>query len=490
MNDSPFTVEFSQPERHKHKAQIKKILRIASNSQQIQLAKKAIVTTEEGSQARLALAEKIDRLDPEVRNAKSRFFAIGAIRSGKTFLYLALLCFLCKIFPKSRWLVVRKSSTVLMKTTIPSFELVVRNSQGLYWKRSDKEYYCQFPNGSRVYFMSEGFDSDPKLTKFLGLECNGAFLDQMDELREETYTMVSSRLGSWYGCEGGIIPPILLFGSTNPTWNWFKKLIYDPFKKGTISDDFDIIDLLPSDNPSVTEDQWKNWELLPPDEYARLIRGVWDIEVKGQFMSSFAQSRHVAHADIPLDWKFDIVLSFDFNVDPMTCVMGQTDYRNFIHFNIEFRQNDSDTYALCEAIKPMISGKEHTVVVTGDASGSNRISGTRGHINQYQIIKEQLGLSWEQFKVPKANPYIADSRTFCNALLHRLPILFSPSMEYTIKDMMFTLCDVDREGNLLIKKTGHNQFLGIDNKLVGHHLDNIRYFFHATFTDYLEIPKS
>jgi hypothetical protein len=93
--------------------------------------------------------------------------------------------------------------------------------------------------------------------------------------------------------------------------------------------------------------------------------------------------------------------------------------------------------------------------------------------------------------VGAVNPGIADSRTFCNALLYRLPtILFSPGMEHTINDMMFTLCATNKDGDLEIKKTGMNEFLSIDNKHIGHLCECVRYFLHTTFTDYLEIPKS
>lgn len=484
------TASFTDPRQEKHRQIIKRVLKTCSNSQQLQLAKKAIVETIEGSQERIALAEKIDRLQPLVDDELKYFFAGGAIRGGKTFVYIALMSALCKIYPKSRWIIIRKSTAVLQKTSIPSTELVLKNSEGLYWKRNDREYFVQFPNGSRIYFMSEGYDSDKNLTKFLGLECNGVLLEQMEELQEKTYVMVKTRLGSWLGVEGPM-PPSLLFGTFNPTYGWVKKQIYDPHKIGKLDKHTSFTELLPTDNPFVTDDQFRNWETLPPDEYARLIKGMWDIEVKGQFMNQFSKDRHVAHRDIPLDWKLDIILSFDFNVDPMTCIIGQTNYNNAIFFIGEIRQEDSDTYAMCAAIKPIIAGREHTVKVTGDASGKNRMSGTRGHINQYQIIKEQLGLSWDQFMVPSVNPGIADSRTFCNALLYRLPIiLFSPSMEHTIKDMMFTLCSTNKEGDLEIKKTGMNEFLSIDNKHIGHLLDCVRYFLHTTFTDYLEIPKS
>jgi len=504
---SDFTVNFEKPEQFKHREQIKTVLKTASQSQQLQLLQKKIGTTEEGSIERQLMAEKIAELSPLVKSGKKYFFGIGAIRSGKTFLYLALICFFCKFYPRSRWLVVRKSSSVLLKTTVPSFELVVAQSEGLYWKKNDREFYCQFPNGSRVYFMSEGYESDKNLTKFLGLECNGAFLDQMDELQAETYVMVLSRLGSWYGVDGPM-PPLLMFGSTNPTFNWFKRLIYDPWKKflaGQLDtsnveemqktlyspEAFDIIELLPENNPFVTDDQKENWEHLPPDDYARLIRGAWDIAVTGQFCTSFSSAKHISPVELSIDTHFEIVLSFDFNVDPMTCTISQTDKSTFFRIIKELRIENSDTPAMCDAIRPIIAGREHTVMVTGDASGKNRMSGLRGHISHYQVIKQELGLDWGQFEVPSVNPFISDSRMHMNAILHSLPeFLISPSCEYTIQDLKFVLCDINREGDLEIKKTGINPHLGIDNKKLGHLLDTVRYALNVCFPGYVHIHRS
>ena len=173
----------------------------------------------------------------------------------------------------------------------------------------------------------------------------------------------------------------------------------------------------------------------------------------------------------------------------MTCVLAQTDYHSFIRVIKEFRIPDSDTYGMCEAIKPYILGYEPNTIVTGDASGKNRMAGTKGHINNYQIIKEQLGVT--RFQVPSVNPLISDSRPFFNSLLQRLPeFVLDESCEYSIKDLKYVLVGTDPDGNMGIQKAGINEYLGVDNKTLGHLLDCLRYLAHTTFTDWLSIPKS
>jgi len=52
----------------------------------------------------------------------------GAIRGGKTFAGLGALLLLCKMYPKSKWCVVRESYKKLELNTIPSFKKICPQS--------------------------------------------------------------------------------------------------------------------------------------------------------------------------------------------------------------------------------------------------------------------------------------------------------------------------------------------------------------------------
>ncbi len=477
-------------------------LKILSESQQLSLALKRLPQLEVGTPEHSALTEKIEALDwkvngkrdeageriPETANYKY-FFLGGAIRGTKTVTTMAAGLAICKFFPGCRGHIIRKSNKNLV-LAIQSMEKLLKGSTGLYWKRGQQEYYVQLKNGSRIYFTTEAFDTDKQLTKFLGMEMNWVLFEQLEEMREETFTRVMGRLGSYYGLKGPI-PPIILLATFNPTYGWLKKKIYDPWKKGELKAPYYYLELLPQDNPYVTEDQWQSWKNLPEDEYQRMIEGQWDIKIKNQFCYAFDPKRNIAKEKMEIDYRYDIWLSFDFNVDPMTAILGQTDECTSLKILHEFRIPDSDTYSMCEAIRPFIAGMEHIVKVTGDASGKNRMAGTRGHINHYEIIKEQFGLTNAQFKLPGSNPFISDSRVFVNALLQRLPeCLINESCEHLLNDIRFVQVDMDREGNIAIKKTGSNEALGVDNSKIGHLLDTFRYISHATFTNWLKVHHS
>ena len=432
--------------------------------------------------------EKLNELKKEAEDCLLYFFYGGAIRGGKTTIALALLVILCKMFPKSKWAVIRKSMPRLKETTIPALEKMVGRT-GVYWKRSQAEYFCQFDNGSRIYFIAENYEQDKQLAKFLGMEMNGFLLEQMEELREEGYNMILSRAGSHYGVVGAMPPPLVL-GTFNPTFAWVKRVIYDPWEKSKLEAPYSFTEALPDDNPWVTDAQWRVWETLDDDTYNRMIKGKWNIDVKKAFLWAFNKDRNTKPG-LKLNFNEPIWISFDFNVDPMTCVIGQTDHQTYLRVTHAFKVPNSDTYDLCEKIKPIIEGWEHMVYVTGDASGKNRISGSKGHLNHYQIIRDELGLIDDQFKLLIVNPLISENRVFMNSLLQKFPeFLIDESLEELIKDVQFTVTDIDKDGEVSIKKTGTNEYLSVDNKTLGHLMDCLRYFATITLHKWVNIPRS
>lgn len=412
----------------------------------------------------------------------------GGIRGGKTFGALAILIILCKAFPKSRWGVVRKSMPAI-QNAINSTKKVIANSPNVYWKLGQKESFVQFDNGSRIYFLAENYAQDKQHTKFLGMEMNGFLFEQLEEITEAGFNMIKSRAGSWYNVTGAMPPPLILT-NFNPTFGWVKKYIYDSWRKGELKWYQKYFPALAKDNPFVTPEQWRMWSTLDADTKARMIDGEWDIEVKKAFLHSFKADRHVKR-NIEVNWNDYIYLSFDFNVDPMTCVLFQTDGRTYFRVPLSWKEANSDTYALCRKIKPLIQGKEHLVRVTGDASGKNRISGTDGAINQYQIIQQELGLKTTQFILPKFNPPISDRRVLSNSVIEHIDdFCIDERNEALIKDCQFTTVSHDVNGDLAIDKKGINEYTGEDNRLMGHLMDCLTYGIIVKFHDFVKIPKS
>ena len=138
------------------------------------------------------------------------------------------------------------------------------------------------------------------------------------------------------------------------------------------------------DNPSLPPEYLAAMDSLDELTRAVFVNGDWDVsDVERPFAYAFNKFKTVK-SNVAIHPNEPIILSFDFNVDPITCVAGQS-YGDKIRIIREFRLKNSDIYRLCETIR--IEFGDRLFIVTGDASGANRSAMTRGAVNYYTIIK-------------------------------------------------------------------------------------------------------
>ena len=129
----------------------------------------------------------------------NRFLGIGgAVRGGKTFVCLAAWAiFAARMYPGSRWHIIRKDMPTLQDTTIPSMQKILPDNQIHYKYLKDKSnYHIRFSNGSKIFFKGENLLRDRELKAFNGLETNGIFLEQAEELSERLLQKAIERAGS------------------------------------------------------------------------------------------------------------------------------------------------------------------------------------------------------------------------------------------------------------------------------------------------------
>lgn len=171
-----------------------------------------------------------------------------------------------------------------------------------------------------------------------------------------------------------------------------------------------------------------------------------------------------------------LTVSFDFNKDPMTCIIGQSlSVRQLAVFD-ELKLQNGSTPELCEMLMAKYPDWLGRIIVTGDASGNNRNPLVRGGLNHYIIIKKALGIKDYQFKVRKANLSHINSRILCNSVLQNAEFTISPNCKESQIDMLYG--SVDENGSLV--KTSERGL---------HFLDNIRYIIDATFPDFITHPN-
>ncbi len=395
----------------------------------------------------------------------------GAIRGGKTYVTLAILLRLSEIFPGSRWHIVRKDMPSLEKTTIPSFEKITLGSTR--WKpyRNKSNYhYTNVVKGSKIFFVPENLQRDPFLNAFLGLETNGIFLEQSEELSDKVWEKAIERVGSWYIPK---MPRGLIFMTFNPNQTWVKDKIYTPWIENRLPPEYFFMTALPGDNPFVTEDQMHGWSMMAERYQKQFVEGDWtDFDGEdGRWAFAFNKSQHVGQTFVNNNQP--VYLSFDFNRNPITATVWQ-------HYNRQIfcidcvKLEDATIHRLCAEIKQRYPN--NLFFVTGDASGNNKT--TLSILSNFGVIKNALNLSDTQMQYSASNPRLEDSRMLVNTMFEKYPITIDENRCKPVIDDLLK-CKANPDGTIV--KTNRN----IPEQQADT-LDTVRYYLHRYFRDMIK----
>lgn len=196
-----------------------------------------------------------------------------------------------------------------------------------------------------------------------------------------------------------------------------------------------------------------------------------------KFLYSFRESEHVIKEYTP-NPHLPILISYDFNVEPMTALVSQQiDLFKAVVF-AEIKIKVGSVEEINEVIQteylPWLNWGG--IDVTGDATGRNREKVKRGNTNAYRQIKDDLNLKDNNIRVPSANPAHRDSRQLCNSVLTHAEFLITENCVQTIADVISAA--VDNAGALIKDK---------DNGL--HFFDNYRYTIHDYYHDFITNPE-
>lgn len=240
------------------------------------------------------------RLLDTLTDGESRLIGFGGgIRGTKTWGSLAALITLCRVFPGSRWAVVRKDLKRLRDTTIPSFEklrTLTGGFMGPVQQSGDNEaWLARAANGSRILFRGESIDKDPKLLRFHGYEVNGFLLEEADELSERTFVKAIERAGTWIVPQGEQPPPYVL-ATFNPCAGWPRRRFYLPWRDGSLSRPYAFIPSTAADNPFISDEQRAAWREMPDAEYRRFVLGDWEA-ISGAYYDTLDPSVHLIDRD-------------------------------------------------------------------------------------------------------------------------------------------------------------------------------------------------
>lgn len=190
--------------------------------------------------------------------------------------------------------------------------------------------------------------------------------------------------------------------------------------------------------------------------YLKSLENTFDAKTKevymmGKYMSlsqgkvyfGFERDKNTIDVD-SLDHKIreipELIISFDFNVDPMTAVEIYIDRINGLRYQVdEYLIHSSNTDELCESIIANLNRKFDTknlsLIITGDASGRSKKSASFGK-SDYMIIKEwftRAGLRYT-FALPSENPPVRDRVNYSNKLFEQKKFYICENCKWSIRD--------------------------------------------------------
>jgi phage terminase large subunit len=263
--------------------------------------------------------------------------------------------------------------------------------------------------------MGENISHDPELNSFLGLETNGIFYEQIEELSEKLWNIGNSRLGSWYVDK---MPNPISLATFNPTQKWIKNKVHVPFLENNLPPKYYYQLAYPDDNAFVTNEQKEGWEQLDERYKRQFILGDWtNFDHDGsRWAYAFDENKHCVN-EMEFNPNREICISFDFNKNPMSCIIFQSNGINSLHIYDAIKLPNSDIYQMCEYINAHYPNK--VFLVTGDASGNSGSAMVKDNQTYYKIIQKELRLGRNQLLVPTINPPLEKNRVLFNSILSR-----------------------------------------------------------------------
>lgn len=151
----------------------------------------------------------------------------GGVGAGKTVGGIYKLLLLADAYPNSHWFVGRQIYKDLIATTKKTFDRIVPKG----WIKKEALNITTLHNGSEI---SWNHLDDCDLKSLMGLEINGAFLDQVEEISPDVLEILDSRIGRWSSAEWPNHCPAYLWSTANPAgkdhvyWRYHPDVVSNP----------------------------------------------------------------------------------------------------------------------------------------------------------------------------------------------------------------------------------------------------------------------
>lgn len=407
----------------------------------------------------------------------------GAIRGSKSFWGCMEITSMCFQYPNSRWLMVRQSLPVLKSTLLVTF------TENFLYKGFDKyvktfnrtDLVLTWNNGSQILFMAESYDSDKELNRFRGLEINGAFIDEVNEIQEVTYSKIIERSGSWFGA-GKV--PIKILMSCNPTNGWVKSRFYDKWENGTLPKGIAYVQAKITDNPYVPIEYLESLKHLTTYEYMVFVEGNWNVQLKtgGEFYKCFEINQHIK----PVRYNPDLALhiSWDDNVNPyLPCGVFQIEGGELRMIDeISGITPGNTVKSVCGEFIRRYPGHLSGLFIYGDATANKQDTKLEKGYNFFRLIMDYLAAYRPVNRVLNSNPSVVMRGNWINTVFEKniggLNFCIGENCKQAIND--FVTLKEAADGTKL-KEMATDPQTGARFQKVGHYSDLFEYLCCSAF---------
>ena len=303
---------------------------------------------------------------------------MGGFGSGKTFSGSLLGLSLALKYAGIKGLVGALTFPLVRDTTLVTYQEHLDNigmRAGVHYDYNVSKGLLHFFNGSEILFRHL---EEPNKLKSLNL--GFVELEEMSEVPESTFKMLLSRLRQkniW-----GEDVQYRMFGHTNPEMQ--KGYIYKYFVEQR-HDNYRLIQAPTTQNIYLPEHYVEELRNAYDAEYFRInVMGEFGDYSSGLVVKNFTKDniREINYQpDMPLH------LTWDFNVDPMSCILAHKTADKVFYFD-EFVLENASTRSTIEAVLDKYNNHKSYFVINGDASGDYR--STQSEVTNYITIRNAI----------------------------------------------------------------------------------------------------
>lgn len=407
---------------------------------------------------------------PYIECQTRKLVLYGGAGSGKSVFAAYKVCFRVLTEIGHTFLCLRKVADTIKESIFAELKAMLLE-MGCYHEfkiNETEKTFLHLPTGNRI--ICKGLDEPEKIKSIKGI--TGMWIEEATEFTEADFTQLDMRIR---GIKPNYVQYIFSFNPISEDNEAVKKFVLNKDKEP----DCTVLHTTHLDNFFLSEQDRK--VLLDLKEKNPLFYDVYCLGIPGvvdksnKFLFSFDEKRQVV-GGLKINHNLPIWLTFDFNIDPMTVTVAQRPHIKRMECLKCIQLDNSDIYQMLDRIQSDYPNQ--MFIVTGDASGHNRIGAVRGKTSYWLAIKGELGLKDHQIMVRKQNIGLIDSKVLCNAVNQSVEIVFDKDgCAPLINDCKFA--KVDERGELIKdRKKQKNDFL-----------DGWRYLVDANYYDYLKKPK-